>query len=429
MNYLRLVLAAVIVGLAISGLAEKEYIPVSLNLGVGSGSDFTPIMGDFDGDGKLDPTLYQETTGDWYTGLSSNNYIVSTANLGGSGYTPVAGDFDGDGKADPAVYQETTGNWYARLSGSQYGVSWMPNFGEPGYKPVPGDYDGNGETEMAVYQTASGDWHLLRGETVEVTDINVLAIMYSNAMVSVTNVVASKIQRDLTSITEDNADLTWRTNPGTGERELLVMSFMKVAAATNYYRVGQETSMRYVEAWVTLVPEAKNICRNYTGTNLLLRLKQVLGLPAISQNDTIVEYYVNPLYLLRPSRDPEITDHESEVAFRTNTPYVDMVSTNYVGWFQSTIASRNYGMTNGVWSGYPWTQLGYTYDWSKTGNNVMGLSEFVVPGPMLYNEYGGTSLVVYVVTVTNALDYATAPDNRAILPQGATINIALPDDR
>lgn len=57
----------------------------------------------------------------------------------------------------------------------------------------------------------------------------------------------------------------------------------------------------------------------------------------------------------------------------------------------------------------------------------MGLSEFVIPGTMLYNEYGTTALV-YVVTVTSALNYATAPDNRAILPQGATINIAPPED-
>ena len=154
----------------------------------------------------------------------------------------------------------------------------------------------------------------------------------------------------------------------------------------------------------------------------------MLGLPAISANDTIVEFYVNPVYLLRPSRDPEITDHEAEVAFRTNTPFANMVSTNYLGWFQRTIVSRNYGMTNGVWNAYPWTQLGYTYDWFKTGNNVMGLSEFVIPGPMLYNEYGVTVLV-YVATVTSALNYATVPDNQAILPRDNTINIAPPEDR
>ena len=425
MNYLRVVPVVVMIGLALSGLAETTYTPVTLNLGVGAGSDFTPIMGDFDGDGKLDPTVYQETTGNWYTGLSSNNYIVNTANLGGSGYAPVAGDFDGDGKADPAVYQETTGNWYARLSGSRYEVSWMPNFGEPGYLPVPGDYDGIGETQMAVYQPASGNWYMLRGETEEVTDMNVMAIMYSNAMVNASNVVASKIKRNLTAITDDNASLIWRTNPNTGAREVLVTSFMSAYVATNIYHVGQNDLRR--DAWITLAPDLKNICQNYTGTNLLLRMKQVLGLPVTSANDYIVEYYVNPLYLIRPARDPEITDSEAEVAFRTNTICVNMVSTNYITWFQSTIKSRNYGMTNGVWDAYPWTQLGYTYDWSKTGNNVVGLSEFVVPASLLYSA--GTTTMVYAVTITSALEYATAPDNRAIRSRDSTINIVPPEDR
>jgi hypothetical protein len=254
-----------------------------------------------------------------------------------------------------------------------------------------------------------------------------LAVMYSNAMVNASNVVASKIRRDLTSITEDNADLVWRTNSTTGAREVLVTSFMTATASTSFYRVGSSAQLRR-DAWVTVVPELKNICRNYTGTNLLLRLKQALGLPATSANDSIVEYYVDPFYLLRPSRDPEITDEEAEAAFRTNFPsYGNMVSTNYLAWFQRTIDSRNYGMTNGVWSGFPWTQLGYTYDWSKTGNNVMGLSEFVVPGEMLYSE--GTIVSALVVTVTSALDYATSPDNRAILRQGNATTIVPPDDR
>ncbi|MBU4201181.1 MAG: VCBS repeat-containing protein [Verrucomicrobia bacterium] len=426
MNFLRIGLAAVIIGLAWPGLAETTYsIGVLYNLG---GLGYTPLKGDYDGDGKTDPAVYQDATGNWYVGLSSNDYRISVINLGGSDYMPVEGDYDGDGKADPAVYEEITGSWYARLSGSQYEISWMPDFGERGYLPMPGDYDGNGETEMAVYQMSSGNWYLLSNDPDEISDLDLLAVMYSNAMVNAANVTASKIRRDLTPITEDTAGLIWRTNPDTGVREVLVMSFMKEATASNYYHAGQYTSLQYGDSWVTLVPDLQTICRNFTGTNLCLRLKQVLGLPATSLNDTIVEYYVNPLNLLRPARDPEITDREAEVAFRANLPYASMVSTNYQGWFQRTIDSRNYGMTNGVWNAWPWTQLGYTYDWSKTGNNVMGLSEFVIPAEMLYNEYSVTTLV-YVVTVTGAVDYATAPDNRAIPPQGYTINVAPPEDR
>jgi hypothetical protein len=387
----------------------------------------TAVSADYDGDGLADPALYIESAGTWNVLLSSQGYAEQSAAFGGAGWRPVVGDFDGDSKTDLTVYRESSGEWVVSLSANGY-QSQLAVLGGQGYAPATADYDGDGITEVGVYNSSSGKWYLWRHVEQEVTDTNVLATMYYNAMLNASNVVAGKIRHDLASITDDNTNLVWRTNPDTGVREVLVVSFMGHSTATNYYRVGQYTIMKYAESWVTPVPDARNFCRNYTGTNLSLRLKQMLGLPLTSGNDTIVEFYVNPLYLLRPSRDPEITDHESEVAFRPNTPYADMVSTNYQNWFQRTIASRNYGMTNGVWNAFPWTQLGYTYDWLKTGNNVMGFSEFVLPGSMLYSSYGITA-TVYVVTSTGVLDYATSPDNPTVTPQGAAINIVPPDVR
>ncbi|MDP2989402.1 MAG: VCBS repeat-containing protein, partial [Kiritimatiellota bacterium] len=341
------------------------------------------VSADYDGDGLSDPALYQPDSGEWRVLLSSQDYADNSAFLGGSGFEPLLGDFDGDGKNDPSVYCEATGEWFGLLSTDGYRPGASASLGGPGYNPVPADYDGDGTTEMAVYQPATAHWVIWTHVDPEIADMDILAAMYSNAMVNACNVVAGKIKKDLSPITADNTNLIWRTNPTTSIREVLVASYMKFADATNYYHVGQTSSFRYAESWVTPVPELKNIARNFTGTNIYLRLKQALGLPATSLNDTIVEFYVDPQYLLRPSRDPEITDQEAEVAFRTNTPYAPMVSTNYTAWFQSTIVSRNYGMTSGVWNAFPWTQLGYTYDWLKTGNNVAGFSEFVLPGKML----------------------------------------------
>ncbi len=406
--------------------SEKTFSIASLP-GLG-GPGYAPITGDYDGDGKLDPAAYDEGSGLWYLALSSNRYAISIIQLGGPGCAAVWGDYDGDGKADPAVYQAAGGNWYAQLSASRYEVSWMPNFGEPGYDPMPGDYDGDGETEMAVYQPSSGNWYLLRRDPDEITDLAALAVMYSNAMVNASNVTPAKIRRDLTPLTPDNDALTWRVNPDTGAREVLVVSFMKHADATNYYHPGRMTSLQYAECWVTLSPDLKNACRAFTGTDLGLRLKQLLGLPATSLNDTVVEFYADLRHLLRPARDPEITDREAEVAFRTNMYYAAAADTNYVAWFQATIESRNYGMTDGVWNAYPWTQLGYTYDWFKTGSDVAGFSEFVLPGRMLKNQYGITASV-YVVTVTQAVDYAASPDNSALPPAAGGVSVARHADR
>jgi len=392
-----------------------------------AGADAVACPADYDGDGLADPALYQAASGHWRAFLSGRGYADNGAPLGGPGFEPILGDFDGDSISDPAVYNKTTGEWQVLLSAGSYQIAGA-YLGGMGYNPVASDYDGDGLAELAVYQPATGQWIVWFHEDEEVTDLGVLAGMYSNAMVNASNVVASKIRNDLAPITADNTNLIWRTHPGTGAREVLVASYMSTYAATHFYNVGEYSTFTNAEAWITLVPELKNFCRNYAGTNLYLRLKQLLGLPATSANDSIVEYYVDPQFLLRPSRDPEITDREAEVAFRANTPYADKVSTNYSAWFQTTIESRNYGMTNGVWNAYPWTQLGYTYDWLKTGNNVAGLSEFVVPGRMLYTNYG-SNVMVYVVSITNAANYATVPNDLFIKPQGTNINTVQWDDR
>jgi len=393
------------------------------------GEDAVACAADYDGDGLSDPAIYQASVGHFRAFLSTKSYVDNGATLGGPGFEPLLGDFDGDGKNDPAVYSEATGKWIVLLSASGYQASGA-YLGGVGYNPVTSDYDGDGLADLAVYEPATGQWIVWFHEDEEVNDLNVMATMYSNAVANASNVVASKIERDLTIISTDNTNLTWRTNSITGIREVLVASYMTAYAATHFYHVGQYSTFTNanVEAWVTVVPELKNFCRNYTGTNIHLRLKQVLGLPATSANDTIVEYYVDPQYLLRPSRDPEITDQEAEVSFRTNTPYAAAVSTNYTAWFQTTIETRNYGMTNGVWTAFPWTQLGYTYDWLKTGNNIMGLSEFVVPGGMLYAKYG-YEVLLYVVSITDAASYTAVPNNLVIQPQGSTINIVPWTDR
>jgi len=424
MKYLSLSVISVFFALNFTGTAATVLEQVDFYWGAGVA---TAVSADYDGDAYADPALYIENAGTWNVLLSSQDYAEQWTAFGGPGWNPVVGDFDGDGKTDLTVYREATGEWISSLSGNGY-QSVLIVLGGSGFAPATADYDGDGITEVAVYNASQTKWSVWEHVLPEVTDTNVLAAMYAAAMINASNVVASKIRKDLASITDDNTNLVWRTNSLTGVREVLVASFMNRATATNYYRVGQSTAMRYAESWVTLAPDVKNSCRNYTGTNLLLRLKQLLGLPATSANDTIVEFYVDPIYLLRPSRDPEITDHEAETAFRTNTPFCSMVNTNYQSWFQSTIASRNYGMTNGVWNAYPWTQLGYTYDWLKTGNNVMGYSEFVLSGPLIYTTWSATALV-YVVTSTSALEYATSPDNPTIVPRDDKINIAMPEER
>ena len=91
----------------------------------------TPVAADFDGDGKVDPTIYQASTGSWVVLLSKVNYAVAILDpgfLGSTGYTGMAADFDGDAKADPVVADPTTGHWKVKLSSAGYSLVDLPDF-------------------------------------------------------------------------------------------------------------------------------------------------------------------------------------------------------------------------------------------------------------------------------------------------------------
>ncbi|MFC1461576.1 FG-GAP repeat domain-containing protein [Verrucomicrobiota bacterium] len=395
-----------ILAFLIIGLCNKPFrATAQTNYSWGfSGAEAVP--GDYDGDGYADLAIYYELAGTWYIYSPYQDSVLAwNFSWGFSGGEPVAGDFDGDGTADLGVYNQVSGDWYVCSLSRDLVLVWAQNWGAAGMQQTAADYNGDGITDLAVYYSATGDWYIDQvTEPEEVTDLDELAIMYSNAMVDASTALPGEICRELVAITPDNTNLVWKTNSITGTKEVKLASFMSYSTATSYYHTGETTSLKYAVSWITTVPDLRDFCRDYTGTNLCLRLKKLLGIPATSGHDTIVEYWVDPAYLVRPSPDPQITDCEAELYFGTNALY-STVSTNYVNWFQSNIVAADYGMTNGVWGGaVPWTRLGYTYDWAFPTNNVIGLSEFIIPGKVLWDTEG-VEVTVDVSLVTNALYY------------------------
>jgi hypothetical protein len=69
--------------------------------------------------------------------------------------------------------------------------------------------------------------------------------------------------------------------------------------------------------------------------------------------------------MFRPSPDAEIDDSVAELEFPAGT------SQDHMTWITDRMAT-SYGE-----GGYPWTRLGYTYDWNPDTPEV-GLSEFVI---------------------------------------------------
>jgi len=126
---------------------------------------YVPVAGDYDGDGKTDPTMYNELRGVWSAQLSGSGYAYVSAAFGGSGYTAIPADYDGDGITDPAVYNETTAQWYLLYS-SDPGRVINGTFGGPGFTAAPADYDGDGKADACIYKEATGYWVILPSSTL-----------------------------------------------------------------------------------------------------------------------------------------------------------------------------------------------------------------------------------------------------------------------
>jgi hypothetical protein len=123
-----------------------------------------------------------------------------------------------------------------------------------------------------------------------------------------------------------------------------------------------------VDVWVTRVPQLQNSCAAFPADPdaLRLRLQQFLGLPAAPGARVVVLLEVDPADIFRPCPDPDPAKSECAATF---PPGID---TAYKAWFAEQVLAR-YRQPDG----YPWTRLGYTYDWAP-GSTTIGASEFVI---------------------------------------------------
>lgn len=172
----------------------------------------------------------------------------------------------------------------------------------------------------------------------------------------------SEIYDDLTPITLNNCNLIWQGEDG--NHSVLVVTWTKYESS---YPVNETVVTSWGETWVTVVPEIQIFFKNQVNadTNATLRAAQLLGLPANTTNTYFIELWVNPQSLFRPTADNEINDTKAAITFPADT------TAEYKEWFNNNIIYSYYPMT------YPWTRLGYTYDWGDTASHV-GLSEFVI---------------------------------------------------
>ncbi len=85
--------------------------------------------------------------------------------------------------------------------------------------------------------------------------------------------------------------------------------------------------------------------------------------------------WVNPADLFRPSPDGEVDDTVAELELPGPERFASQQDYEFHrDWYNLQLSIDDY---DNPAKNYPWTRLGYTYDWGNPDSEV-GLSEFVI---------------------------------------------------
>ncbi len=174
---------------------------------------------------------------------------------------------------------------------------------------------------------------------------------------------------------------------------------------TNY--VGQAGYKIYGPAtteasWVTTGNDATKFLQAYgaSGANVTTLLERGLGMDATGTHDAIVEFAVEPHYLLRPTRNPDITRYLPS-AYGDSAPFVKPAGMSDTAFENFKAYYENWRKTAYGTYPFPWTQLGYTFFWGNghTLSDITGMSEFILLGQTPVAIYGIYATQSYLYTL------------------------------
>ncbi|MCD6013691.1 MAG: hypothetical protein K0Q79_3553 [Flavipsychrobacter sp.] len=185
----------------------------------------------------------------------------------------------------------------------------------------------------------------------------------------------AQVSNNLSPITSTNQKLVWETIDG---QQYILAATWK--ADTTYYTKQYDVAKQMYnyntgnyEIFVSLAPYLKDKqLGKLNDKRLTMRLNQLLGLPPQSDYHYFLEIWVKPEDLFRPCFDPVTSTNTCGFVVYDK----DKKNQDHLFWMYSYIYN-SYQDPNKM-KQYPFTHLGYTYDWSHRNKSHVGLSEFVI---------------------------------------------------
>jgi hypothetical protein len=197
--------------------------------------------------------------------------------------------------------------------------------------------------------------------------------VYESAIQDASDPELDEVVYTLTPLTLDNGNLEFEEIDG--KTYLKVVSWKKEETKNFFMQMlggqtkGELNTGKYFN-WITIPSELKAAIRTWEPADTTQRLIQLLGLPPNTNNGWFIEFGVELSHVFRPCPDPEINDAYCNLCFS------DSITEKHKNWIW-TWRGKSYKNCD-PYQRYPWTQLGYTYDWAPENISHVGLSEFVI---------------------------------------------------
>ena len=228
-------------------------------------------------------------------------------------------------------------------------------------KEVMGDIDGRFEPDSAV---SRGDAAVM---AIALFD-DVTAGLYEKAVTDAVDAEPDEVY-PLVTLVPGEPMATWNE-----DGRVLLLTWHDEPES---YPQGQDVTLENSEVWTFTDGEIRSWYQSegQDAASVVLRLEQLIGLPRDSGYTHVSALWVQPEDLLRPAYCTDAADEHMDNYFSGQT------DSDYLTWFEANI---EWSYTQ---SAYPWTRLGYTYDWSLYGDEY-GLTEFIIcPGSEVTVEF------------------------------------------